>query len=87
MQKSLGPWLVALFALVAAASSLSVAQVQVPRFPGEQPAAPVVLSGENFGFRVESTDPATGRPMGRIVVRFNDGWVEVGFAPAVRRVQ
>jgi hypothetical protein len=43
-----------------------------------------VISGSDFGFRVERVD-RTGNPLGRLVVRVNGQWVEAGFAPGVTR--
>jgi hypothetical protein len=46
--------------------------------------APKVLSGDDFGFRVEGRRGDT--PIGALVVRVNDKWVEVQFAPGVKPV-
>ena len=45
---------------------------------------PKVLAGPDVGFRVEGRRGAT--PVGRIVVRVNDNWVEAELAPAPRLV-
>ena len=72
-------------AVVVVASALT-AYAQLP--PGRQPApgfdAPRVLSGDDVGFRVEGTDPATGRPVGTWMVRMNGGWVEAAPKPMIR---
>lgn len=50
-----------------------------------QPVAPTVISGADFGFRVEGRKGNT--PMGTLVVRVNGQWVEAELgAPAVRRL-
>ena len=44
-----------------------------------------VISGSDFGFRVERMD-RTGKPVGTLVVRMNGQWVEAGFAAGVSRI-
>jgi hypothetical protein len=44
-----------------------------------------VISGADFGFRVDSMS-ADGTPQGRIVVRQNGQWVEVSITGGVRRL-
>ena len=41
-----------------------------------------VISGSDFGFRVERQD-RDGTPLGRLVVRVNGQWVEAGFAVGI----
>lgn len=43
---------------------------------------PIVLSGSDIGFRVESRDGKT--PVGKLVVRVDGQWVEVQFGSGVR---
>ena len=52
--------------------------------PNVQPPAQVI-SGADFGFRVDSY-AQDGTPQGRIVVRQNGQWVEVGITGGVRRL-
>ena len=42
--------------------------------PAQTVDAPVVLSGTDIGFRIESYN--RGKPVGRLVVRLNGRWVE-----------
>jgi hypothetical protein len=42
---------------------------------------PVVISGDDIGFRVESE--RSGTKVGRLVVRINGQWVEVEFSKRV----
>ena len=46
---------------------------------------PQIISGADFGFRVDSTAP-DGTPSGKIVVRQNGQWVEVRLTVAARRI-
>ena len=52
--------------------------IQVDRVP------PKVLAGPDVGFRVEGLRGAM--PVGKIVVRVNDNWVEAELSPAPRLV-
>ena len=52
--------------------------------PNIQP-PPQIISGADFGFRVDSVAP-DGTPGGKIVVRRNGQWVEVGITGGVRRL-
>src|SRR2546421_12890475 len=54
------------------------AQVQPNTPRGVQP-PPQIISGADFGFRVDAV-AADGTPTGKIVVRQNGQWVEVGLA-------
>ena len=64
------------------------AQIQ-PNNPRSAPNVqqpPQIISGADFGFRVDSVAP-DGKPTGRIVVRQEGKWVEVALSgPAVRRL-
>lgn len=46
---------------------------------------PQIISGADFGFRVDSVAP-DGTPNGKIVVRQNGQWVEIALAGGVRRL-
>ena len=46
---------------------------------------PQIISGADFGFRVDSVAP-DGTPNGKIVVRQKGEWVEVALAGGVRRL-
>ena len=65
------------------------AQVQIPNNPRSAPNVqppPQIISGADFGFRVDGVGP-DGKPTGRIVVRQDGKWVEVALAStAVRRL-
>jgi hypothetical protein len=45
---------------------------------------PVIISGTDIGFQVESQ--RGGIPVGRLVVRVDGRWVEAQFAAGVRRL-
>ena len=49
-----------------------------------QPVPPRVISGDDFGFRVQGRKGDT--PVGTLVVRVNGEWVEVQFAVGLKRV-
>jgi hypothetical protein len=65
------------------------AQVQV--LPGPRQVQPVpsqppqIISGADFGFRVDSVAP-DGTPVGRVVVRQKGQWVEVTLSGGIRRL-
>ena len=63
-------------ALIGAVGSLVVAQV--PLRPSVPALDPRVISGPDFGFRVERQQGET--LLGTLVVRVNGQWVDVGFA-------
>jgi hypothetical protein len=46
---------------------------------------PQIISGADFGFRVDSVAP-DGTPSGKIVVRQKGEWVEVRVTAAARRI-
>ena len=75
-------WIVSLVAVGAWAGGQQpiVKAVQRPA-----PPAPVVIAGENLGFRVDSE--AGGVKRGRLVVRVDDEWVEVEFSMKVTPVK
>jgi hypothetical protein len=52
---------------------------------GTQPVEPVVLSGENIGFRMHGR--RDGAPVGTLVVKVDGEWKEVQFAFAVKPVK
>ena len=71
--------LVLAFCTFSAGVAVGAAQaVQVQRVP------PKVMSGEDFGFRVEGRRGDT--PVGTLVIRVNGEWMEAQFAAAVRPV-
>jgi len=66
------------------------AQQVLPNNPRLTPPAPIqqpaqVISGADFGFRVDSVSP-DGTPTGRIVVRQKGQWVEVSLSGGIRRL-
>ena len=69
-------WLVSLAVVAAIASGLAKAQGpdQYPR----------VISGNEFGFRMEGIAP-NGQPMGTIMVRVGGKWVEAGYSTPYQR--
>ena len=74
---TLRAWIVTLVGLVVAVLGVW-ASAQAP----EQ--APVVISGGDIGFQVESRQG--GIPVGRLVVRVDGRWVEAQFSTGVRRL-
>jgi len=69
----------ALLLIVAFAGGVLWAQTKNVQPPAQ------VISGADFGFRVDSY-AADGTAQGRIVVRQNGQWVEVGITGGVRRL-
>ena len=63
-------WLVVVLASLLSAVSGAVLAQPKAQIVNE----PVVLSGPDFGFRVESYE--RGKPIGTLVVRLNGRWVE-----------
>lgn len=53
--------------------------------PGPVQPPPQIISGADFGFRVDSVAP-DGTPVGRIVVRQKGQWVEVTLSGGLRRL-
>jgi hypothetical protein len=72
-------WVMSLFMVASAVK----AQVYEPPRPLPEPR---VVSGPDFGFRIEGDQG--GVPVGRLVVRVNGKWIEarVGNSPGVRPV-
>ena len=72
--------LVILLGLVFAAGVVAIGQKQKPPTFATPPitvvplTAPVILSGEDVGFRVDSY--SGGMPVGRVVIRVDGKWVE-----------
>ena len=71
MRRLIGFWLLSLV-LVATLASIVTAQIQST--------PPRVLSGDDFGFRVDGIDRITNTPFGQLVIRVKGEWVEVGGA-------
>jgi hypothetical protein len=69
-------WLASLVAVAVATASITLAQARQPE--------PRILSGSDIGFRIEGTEPRTGNPTGRLMLRLNGEWVEVGFSGGLR---
>ena len=77
----------ALLVAVAIVASTVAAIAQFPRDPGVPPADPRIVSGSDLGFRVDGTDPRSGKPTGAWVIRVNGRWVEVAAASGIRPAQ
>jgi len=75
-------WIVSLVGVGAWAGGQQPTVVVVRR---PAPPAPVVIAGENLGFRVDSE--AGGVKRGRLVVRVDGEWVEVQFSATVTPVK
>jgi hypothetical protein len=71
-------WLMSLVVLGAVASGWAFAQTRA--------ADPSILSGSDFGFRLEGI-ARDGQPMGTIMVRVGDKWVEAGYSTPFERVK
>lgn len=69
-------WLTSLVVVSMAAFALAQSRLPEPR----------IRSGNDIGFRVEGLDPS-GKPIGRLMIRYNGAWVEVGASMAVRPVK
>ena len=76
-------------AMAFAAGIWTHAQVQPnnprPAPPLQVQPPPQIISGADFGFRVEAVAP-DGTPSGKIVVRQNGQWIEVRLTAAARRI-
>ena len=70
MRRLVGFWVLSLV-LVATLASIVTAQIQ---------STPRVMSGDDFGFRVDGVDRITNVPFGQLVIRVKGEWVEVGGA-------
>jgi hypothetical protein len=77
MRRSIILWILSL-ALTAGIASVVTAQVN-------RSTTPEIVTGGDLGFRVEGTDYRTGKPVGRIVIRRNGEWVDVGDVVDARR--
>jgi len=75
-------WIVLRLAVVAVALAVGTLVAQGQRQYSTAP--PQLVSGSDVGFRVEGTDPRTGRPVGSWMVRIDGRWVEVGSAPLLK---
>ena len=95
MRRWIALWLASLAVVAGLTSALMRAQAPPQAPPGVQPALPPltapqadarIVSGADFGFRVESISP-TGEPMGTLVIRVKGEWVPARFIPNVRPAQ
>lgn len=81
MRKTALLWIASLVGTALLASGLTYAQIpQIPR-----PDA-AILSGSDLGFLIDGYT-RDGKPQGKLVVRQNGAWVDVGFSIAVRPVR
>lgn len=62
-----------------------VVQPNIPRTAPNLTQPPQIISGADFGFRVDSVSP-DGTPVGRIVVHQKGQWVEVMLSGGIRRL-
>ena len=84
MRKWIAIWLVSLTVVAGLMSVLVRAQLApFSRSKAELADAPI-LSGGDFGFRVEGTQ--NGRAVGTLMVRVKGQWVEAGFSGGINRV-
>jgi hypothetical protein len=72
MRKWIAIWLASLAVVAGLTTVLTRAQ-------DVRPQDPKIISGSDFGFRVDNT--YTGKPIGTLVVRVNGNWVEVALGP------
>lgn len=63
-------------------ATLAQAQLPLPR-PRDSRDARIVTSPD-VGFRVDGTDPRTGRPVGTLVIRVNGEWVETSASQGIQ---
>ncbi len=77
MLKIVALWLMSLVVVAVVASGLAFAQARQ--------AEPRILSGSEFGFRLDGIGH-DGQPMGTIMVRVAGKWVEAGYSTSFRRV-
>jgi hypothetical protein len=75
MRKVMMFWLASLAVVAVLASGLTLAQTK----QGERR----ILSGDDIGFRVESTN-RSGEPVGTLMVRIDGAWMPVASAPTFR---
>ncbi len=78
MRRWIALWLVVMCLAMAVGTLLAQGQRQYSTAP------PQLVSGSDVGFRIEGTDPRTGRPVGSLMLRIDGRWVEVGSAPLVK---
>jgi hypothetical protein len=76
MKRLLLLWMVSMVVVAAATATFTTAQTRQTE--------PRIVSGDDIGFRVEGTDPRTGSPTGRLMLRLNGEWVEAGSAGTMR---
>ena len=74
--KKLVLFLLAFLVATVATVSLTLAQTTQPQ--------PRIVSGNDIGFRLEGTDPSTGRPTGTLMLRLNGEWIQVAFSGGLR---
>lgn len=72
---------IGLVVVLASLSAWAVSAQVIPQFRARPVDPPVVLSGDDLGFRVEGMEG--NAPVGTLVVRVNDEWVEVKFGGGV----
>lgn len=77
MRKLISLWVLSLTVVAIFASAMTA---QVTR------TEPRVLSGNDIGFRMDSVEVRTGKPIGTLVVRVNGQWLEVKEAASPSRV-
>ena len=94
MRRVRSPWYGAAIAAVVAASAMAAFAQGGQGGQGGQPRGglldmlkPKVLTGDDIGFRLDGTDPRTGRPAGTWVVKVNGEWVEAVTLPGIRPAQ
>jgi hypothetical protein len=83
-EAAMGKWImlwVASLLVVGLASAFAAQGLTQGQLP-----EPRIISGSDIGFRLESIDPYSGRPAGRLVVQVDGEWIEVAFSPATRRL-
>lgn len=78
MRREFTVWLVVVCMALAIGRLIAQGQRQYSTEP------PQLISGNDVGFRVEGTDPRTGRPVGSWMLRLNGRWVDIGSAPLVK---
>jgi hypothetical protein len=87
MRKWIVLWLASLAVVAGFTSALMRAQAPSqaqPPFTSQAPPSDArIVSGADFGFRVESVTQ-TGEPVGTLVIRVKGEWVPARFTPNVR---
>jgi hypothetical protein len=69
---------VPLLLLVVCLGIVAIAAMSYGQAIGVTPVTPRVVAGDDLGFRIEGM--RGGTPVGRLVVRVNDRWVEADFS-------